>query len=166
FKGVMESPWVGLKHFKMFFEAPEFSQVMRNTLVISFLKFFIGFPAPIILALMLNEVKNMAFKRVVQTVSYLPHFLSWVIVAGFVGSILSVDNGSLNIALQKINAIDEPIGFLSIPEYFWTILVSTNVWKEIGFGSIVYLAAIAGVDQQLYEAAALDGASRFKQIYL
>nr|WP_249308530.1 ABC transporter permease subunit [Lederbergia citrea] len=166
FKGVMESPWVGLKHFKMFFDAPEFSQVMRNTLVISFLKFFIGFPAPIILALMLNEVRNMAFKRVVQTVSYLPHFLSWVIVSGFVMSLLSTDNGSLNIALEKMNVINEPIGFLSISKYFWAILVTTNVWKEIGFGSIVYLAAIAGIDQQLYEAAALDGASRLKQIYL
>ncbi|MBS4178434.1 ABC transporter permease [Lederbergia citrea] len=166
FKGVMESPWVGLKHFKMFFDAPEFSQVMRNTLVISFLKFFIGFPAPIILALMLNEVRNMAFKRVVQTVSYLPHFLSWVIVSGFVMSLLSTDNGSLNIALEKMNVINEPIGFLSISKYFWAILVTTNVWKDIGFGSIVYLAAIAGIDQQLYEAAALDGASRFKQIYL
>ncbi|MFX8223140.1 sugar ABC transporter permease, partial [Acinetobacter baumannii] len=92
---------------------------MRNTIAISFLKFFIGFPAPILLALMLNEVKNMLFKRIVQTVSYLPHFLSWVIVAGFVGSLLSTDNGSVNIALEKLNLIDEPINFLSIPEYFW-----------------------------------------------
>ncbi|GIN72330.1 protein lplB [Bacillus sp. J14TS2] len=166
FKGIADSPWVGWKHFNMFFTAPEFSQVMRNTLVISFLKFFIGFPAPIILALMLNEIRNMAFKRVVQTVSYLPHFLSWVIVSGFVMSLLSTDNGSLNIVMEKIGLIDEPIGFLSIPKYFWTILVTTNVWKDIGFGSIVYLAAIAGVDQQLYEAAALDGANRFKQMYL
>ena len=108
----------------------------------------------------------MAFKRVVQTVTYLPHFLSWVIVSGFVRSILSTDNGSLNILLQKINMIDEPIGFLNFPKYFWTILITTNVWKEIGFSSIVYLAAIAGVDQQMYEAASLDGAGRFKQMYL
>jgi len=166
FKGLAESPWAGWKHFNMFFTAPEFTQVMRNTLVISFLKFFIGFPAPIILALMLNEVRNMFFKRIVQTVSYLPHFLSWVIVSGFVMSLLSTDNGSLNIVMQKLNLIDEPVSFLSIPNYFWTILVSTNVWKDIGFGSIVYLAAIAGVDTQLYEAAALDGANRFKQMYL
>lgn len=166
FTGVMESPWAGLKHFKMFFTAPEFNSVIRNTLVISFLKLLIGFPAPIILALMLNEVRNMAFKRIVQTVTYLPHFLSWVIVSGFVMSILSTDNGSLNILLQKINMIDEPIGFLNFPKYFWTILITTNVWKEIGFSSIVYLAAIAGVDQQMYEAASLDGAGRFKQMYL
>ena len=106
------------------------------------------------------------FKRVVQTVSYLPHFLSWVIVSGFVMSLLSTDNGSVNILLEKANIIDEPISFLSISEYFWAILVTTNVWKDIGFGSIVYLAAIAGIDQQMYEAAAMDGASRFKQIYL
>lgn len=166
FKGFFDSPWVGVKHFKMFFEAPEFWTVMRNTVVISSLKFFIGFPAPIILALMLNEVRKMAFKRIVQTVSYLPHFMSWVIVSGMVISILSTDNGSLNILMMKLKLIEEPINFLTLPEYFWTILVTTNVWKDIGFGSIVYLAAIAGVNPQLYEAAAIDGASRFKQIYL
>lgn len=166
FKGFFDSPWVGFKHFKMFFDAPEFWTVMRNTLVISSLKFFIGFPAPIILALMLNEVRKMAFKRIVQTVSYLPHFMSWVIVSGMVISILSTDNGSLNILMMKLNLIEEPINFLTLPEYFWAILVTTNVWKDIGFGSIVYLAAIAGVNPQLYEAAAMDGANRFKQIYL
>jgi putative aldouronate transport system permease protein len=166
FDGFVKSPWVGLKHFRMFFESPEFNRVIRNTIVISFLKFFIGFPAPIFLALMLNEVKHMAFKRVVQTVSYLPHFISWVIVAGFVMSMLSTDNGSVNILFEKLNLIEEPINFLSLPEYFWTILVSTGVWKEIGFASIVYLAAIAGIDPHLYEAAAMDGASKFKQMFL
>ncbi|WP_371264528.1 ABC transporter permease [Paenibacillus sp. PDC88] len=164
FDGFWASPWVGLKHFEMFFSSPDFWTIMRNTLIISALKLFIGFPAPIILALMLNEVRKMAFKRVIQTVSYLPHFLSWVIVAGFAMSILSTDNGSLNILLQKLNLIDEPIGFLGIAEYFWGILVSVNVWKEIGFNSIVYLAAIAGINPNLYEAAQMDGASRLKQI--
>ncbi|WP_424766455.1 ABC transporter permease [Paenibacillus sp. sgz302251] len=166
FKGFFASEWVGLKHFDMFFNSPEFFKVMRNTVVISLLKFFIGFPAPIILALMLNEVKNMLFKRVVQTVSYLPHFMSWVIVAGLVMSMLSTDNGSINILMENLNFIDEPINFLSIPELFWSILVSTGVWKEIGFGSIVYLAAIAGIDPSMYEAASMDGASKFKQIFL
>lgn len=166
FTGFFSSPWVGMKHFNMFFESPEFMEVMRNTIAISLLKFFIGFPAPVLLALMLNEVKNMIFKRVVQTVSYLPHFLSWVIVAGFVGSLLSTDNGSVNIALEKLNLIEEPINFLSIPEYFWGIIVTTGVWKEIGFGSIVYLAAIAGIDPHIYEAAEMDGASKFKQMFL
>ncbi|MEK4511327.1 sugar ABC transporter permease [Paenibacillus anaericanus] len=164
YKGFLHSPWVGFKHFEMFFNAPEFWTIMRNTLVISLLKLFIGFPAPIILALMLNEVRKASFKRVVQTISYLPHFLSWVIVSGFVVSLLSTDNGSINILLQSVHLIKEPINFLAIPEYFWSILVTTGIWKEIGFGSIVYLAAIAGVDPHIYEAASIDGASRLKQI--
>lgn len=163
---IWDNPWVGFKHFEMFFNAPEFQHVIRNTIVIALLKFVIGFPAPIILALMLNEVRHMFFKRFVQTISYLPHFLSWVIVAGLVISLLAVDNGSVNILLQNLNLIDEPINFLSIPEYFWGILITTNLWKEIGFSSIVYLAAVAGIDPHLYEAADMDGASKFKQIYL
>ncbi len=160
------SPWVGFKHFSYFFNSPEFGIVMRNTIVISFLKFLIGFPAPVILALMLNEVRKMAFKRIVQTITYLPHFMSWVILGGLVSAMLAVDNGSVNMLLEKLSFIDKPINFLSLPQYFWGILVTTNVWKEIGFGSIVYLAAIAGVDPNTYEAASIDGASRFKQIYL
>ncbi|WP_240040956.1 ABC transporter permease [Paenibacillus ginsengarvi] len=166
FKGFTRSPWVGLKHFRMFFEAPEFGSVVRNTVVISVLKLLVGFPAPITLALMLNEVRHMAFKRIVQTISYLPHFLSWVIVSGLVISMLSVDSGSLNIALEKLRLIGEPINFLSIPDYFWAILITAGVWKEVGFAAIVYLAAIAGVDPHLYEAASIDGASRWKQIFL
>ncbi|WP_314588894.1 ABC transporter permease subunit [Paenibacillus terrigena] len=166
FKGFAASPWVGLKHFDMFFNSPEFFNVMRNTLVISLLKLCVGFPAPIILALMLNEVRHMLFKRVVQTITYLPHFMSWVIVAGIVMSLLSTDNGSVNILLENLNLVNEPINFLSIPKLFWSILVTTNVWKEIGFGSIVYMAAIAGIDPHMYEAASMDGASKFKQIYL
>ncbi|WP_416212724.1 ABC transporter permease [Paenibacillus donghaensis] len=166
FEGFWASSWVGFKHFSMFFHSPEFWSIIRNTIIISLLKFVIGFPAPIFLALVLNEVRHMAFKRVIQTVSYLPHFLSWVIVAGFTMSILSTDNGSLNILLQKLHLINEPVGFLGKAEYFWGILVSTNVWKEIGFGSIVYLAAIAGINPSLYEAAAMDGAGRIKQIFM
>jgi len=166
FKGFFASPWVGFKQFETFFHAPEFSYVLRNTLCISMLKLFIGFPAPIILALMLNEVRIMSFKRIIQTVTYLPHFLSWVIVSGFVVSMLATDNGSLNMLLQEVNLIQEPINWLSVPNYFWTILISTNVWKDVGFASIVYLAAIAGIDPQLFEAASIDGAGRFKQIFV
>ncbi len=166
FKGFWQSHWVGFKHFNVFFESPEFFYVIRNTVCISLLKLAISFPAPIMLALMLNEVGHMAFKRVIQTISYLPHFLSWVIVSGFVISLLSTDNGSLNILLQKLHAIGEPINFFSVPSYFWGILIGTGLWKEIGFASIVYLAAIAGVNPNLYEAASIDGASRFKQIFL
>ncbi|UVI28786.1 ABC transporter permease [Paenibacillus spongiae] len=163
-KGLLHSPWVGFKHFRMFFNAPEFGLVMRNTIVISLLKLLIGFPAPIILALMLNEVKHAVYKRIVQTISYLPHFISWVIISGFVISMLSVDNGSINMLLKQLHLIQEPVSWLSMPEYFWAILVTTGVWKEIGFGAIVYLAAIAGVDPHQYEAASIDGAGRFRQI--
>jgi putative aldouronate transport system permease protein len=166
FGGFLHSPWVGLKHFEAFFNSPDFWRVMRNTMVISLLKLCFGFPAPILLALMLNEVRSMMFKRVVQTVSYLPHFLSWVIVGGFVGSMLSTDNGSVNMMLMSLNLTSEPISFLSVPEYFWGILVGTGMWKEMGFAAIVYLAAIAGIDPHLYEAASIDGAGRFKQIQL
>ncbi|MBB6729804.1 ABC transporter permease [Cohnella zeiphila] len=165
FKGVFHSPWVGLDNFKLFFNAPEFWQLMRNTVAISLLKFVTAFPAPIVLALLLNEIRSMAFKRFVQTVTYLPHFMSWVIVATFVTSLLSVDNGSLNILLQKLHAIGDPVNWLSIPEYFWAIIVSVGVWKEIGFAAIVYLAAIAGVDPALYESASMDGASRLRQMF-
>lgn len=166
YKGFLNSPWAGFKHFDMFFNSPDFFRVIRNTIVISALKLVINFPAPIVLALMLNEVKNMAFKRIVQTISYLPHFLSWVIVSGFTISMLSVDNGSLNILLQALGIIDKPINFLSMPENFWAIIITTNLWKEVGFVTIVYLAAIAGVDQSMYEAASIDGANKFKQIFL
>ncbi|MBC8081235.1 MAG: sugar ABC transporter permease [Gorillibacterium sp.] len=166
FKGFFHSPLVGTKHFEMFFHSPKFWEIMRNTLVISGLKLLIIFPAPIVLALMLNEVRNIVFKRVVQTISYLPFFLSWVVVAGFVGSMLSIDNGTVNYVLQSLNFIDEPINWLSNKSLFWGILVSVNLWKGIGFSSIVYLAAIAGIDPHLYEAAGMDGATRFKQIYL
>jgi len=166
FRGMWDSPWVGFKHFEMFFDSPDFWLVMRNTIVISLLKLLIVFPAPILLALMINEVSGMLFKRIVQTVTYLPHFLSWVIVGGFTISILAVDGGSLNGLMLAMGLIDEPVNWLSIPNYFYTILISANVWKEIGFSSIVYLAAIAGVNPNLYEAASVDGASRFKQMFV
>ncbi|BBH23224.1 sugar ABC transporter permease [Paenibacillus baekrokdamisoli] len=166
FKGFWHSPWVGFKHFRMFFDSPDFWTVMRNTIVISLLKLVVGFPAPILLALMLNEVRKVAFKRIVQTLSYLPHFMSWVIVAGFTMSMLSTDNGSVNILLQALHLIREPINWLSTSDYFWGILISSNVWKEIGFASIIYLAAIAGVNPDMYEAASIDGASKLKQIFL
>ncbi|NQX59801.1 sugar ABC transporter permease [Paenibacillus qinlingensis] len=164
FSGFFHSDWVGLKHFEMFIHSPDFYRIMRNTLAISLLKLVFGFPAPIALALILNEVKSLGFKRFVQTVSYLPHFMSWVIVSSFVISMLSIDNGSINIALGQMGIIKEPINWLSQSEYFWGILVSTGVWKDIGFGAIIYLAAIAGIDPHLYEASAMDGAGRLRQI--
>jgi len=165
-KGFAASPWVGFKHFEAFFSSPDFGRVMRNTIVIALLKLLVGFPAPIVLALMLSEVRHGLFKRIVQSVTYLPYFLSWVIVSGIVISVLSVDNGTVNMVLQGAGLADEPINFLSVPEYFWAILISSNVWKDVGFGSIVFLAAIAGIDPHLYEAAEMDGASKLKQAFL
>lgn len=165
FQGIGDSPWVGLYHFNMFFDSPELNMVMRNTMIISSLKLLIIFPAPILLALMLNEIKHNGFKRFVQTATYLPHFLSWVIVSGLVFSLLSVESGSFNLLLQKLNIIDKPINWLSTPDYFYTILLSSNLWKEIGFSSIVYLAAISGINPSLYEAAEMDGAGRFRKIF-
>ncbi|MFC4775728.1 ABC transporter permease [Paenibacillus sp. GCM10023252] len=165
FNGFLDSEWVGMKHFDMFINSPDFYRVMKNTLSISLLKLFFGFPAPIILALILNELKGFRFKRFVQTVSYLPYFMSWVVVSSFVISMLSVDNGSINIFLLKLGVINEPINWLSSSEYFWGILVTTGVWKEVGFGAIVYLAAIAGIDPHLYEASSMDGAGRIRQIF-
>lgn len=118
FGGIMKSPWVGFMHFRMFFEAPEFWNVMRNTLVISLLKLIISFPAPILLALMLNEIGNMGFKRIIQTVSYLPYFLSWVIVSGFVFSLLSVDNGTVNYLLERFNLVGSQLTSWRYPNTF------------------------------------------------
>lgn len=165
FRGFGASPWVGLAQFKMFVESPEFWEVMRNTFAISLLKLIVGFPAPIVLALMLNEVGGL-FKRVVQTVTYIPHFMSWVVISGLAFSMLAVDGGAVNELLMWLHLIDEPVNWMSTPSYFWGVVVSLNVWKEIGFGSIVYLAAIVGIDPALYESASIDGASRFKQMTL
>ncbi|MGG4032944.1 ABC transporter permease subunit [Paenibacillus cisolokensis] len=165
FQGFAGSPWVGLKQFRLFFQSPDFAMVMKNTLIVALLKLAFIFPAPIALALMLNEVRLAVFKRIVQTMTYLPHFISWVIVSGLVFSILSVESGSLNVLLQKLGLIERPVNWLSIPDYFYAILISSGLWKEVGFGSIVYLAAIAGVNPHLYEAAAMDGAGRLRQIF-
>jgi putative aldouronate transport system permease protein len=160
-QGVLGSPWVGLENFQRLFRTPAFLQVLRNTLVISFLKLLWGFPAPILLALLLNEVKGMRFKRVVQTVSYLPHFISWVVIGGFVRALLSPTGGAVNQLLGLFHV--GPIRFLIEPSFFRSIIVVSDIWKNVGWGSIIYLASITGIDPQLYEAAVMDGAGRFRQ---
>ncbi|MBN2656005.1 MAG: sugar ABC transporter permease [Spirochaetales bacterium] len=162
-KGFSQAEWVGMKHFISLFTDRAFPRVLLNTLVISLKRLFFLFPTPIILALMLNEIKVKKFKSVLQTISYLPHFISWVIAAGFIFSFLAVDGGDLNGVMMWMGIIDEPLNFLSRPDWFHTILISSNIWKTTGFGAIVYLAAIAGVDPALYEAAQMDGLNRFKQ---
>lgn len=161
--GIFGSKWVGLKNFIDFFNHPSFGLVLKNTLIISFYKIICGFPAPIILALLLNEVKQEAYKRTIQTISYLPHFLSWVVIGGLAAKMFSPSTGVINMLIKSLGF--EPIYFMAEPAYFRTILVLSDIWKEIGWGSIIYLAALAGVDPQLYEAAIVDGASKWRQLW-
>ncbi|MBO9599085.1 MAG: sugar ABC transporter permease [Cohnella sp.] len=161
--GMLSSRWVGFQHFRTFFDSYYFWDIIGNTLTISFYRLLFGFPAPILLALLMNEVTHTYFKRVVQTISYLPHFISMVVLAGLTTTLLSVDSGIVNSVLGKLGF--EPIFFLADAKYFRSVLVVSGIWKEIGWGSIIYLAAIAGVDQQLYEAAKVDGASRLRQMW-
>ena len=163
FEGMSESPWVGLKHFERLFHSRDFAIVFRNTLVISVYKIVFLFPLPIIMAILLNEMKNMVFKRGIQTVVYLPHFLSWVIVSGLFIDILSTNGGIVNRIIVSFGG--EPISFFMDKDWFRTVLVTSAGWKETGWSMIVYLAAIASIDPQLYEAAKIDGAGRFRQIW-
>jgi len=160
-----EQQWVGFEHFVRLFSDDKFYQVLRNTLAMSFLGLIAGFTIPIIFALLLNEVRSSIFKRFVQTVSYLPHFVSWVVVASLITTILSVDGGVVNDLLMAIGIIDEPINFMGKGEWFWYILTAVDQWKEMGWSAIIYLAAMAGIDPELYEAAKVDGAGRFRMMW-
>jgi putative aldouronate transport system permease protein len=162
FKGLAGSPWVALDNFKEFFNSPYFLRNLKNTFVINLYSLIFGFPAPIILALLFNEVKSAFFKKSVQTMTYLPHFVSTVIVAGIVTNLLAPSNGLINILIDKFGG--EKIYFLTKPEYFRTIYTAMNIWKEAGFGAIVYIAALSSVDQEQYEAATIDGANKWKQV--
>lgn len=158
--GVWQSPWVGFTHFQNFFENPYFWRLLRNTLMISFYELLFAFPAPIILALLLNEIRLIFFKRVVQTISYLPHFISIVVVAGMLVDFVARD-GLINNILGFFGY--EPIAFLQEPGWFRSIYVSSGIWQGIGWGSIIYLAAMSSIDPTLYDAARIDGAGRWKQ---
>ncbi|MCL6459413.1 MAG: ABC transporter permease subunit [Gorillibacterium sp.] len=163
-KSFSEQQWVGFQHFKFLFTDDNFLGVLRNTVAMSLINLILGFASAIILALLLNEIKNIMMKRVVQTISYLPHFLSWVIAAGIVATSLSINDGIINIVLLKLHLIQEPILWLSKGHYFWGIVGVSNVWKEIGWNTIIYLAAMASVDPALYEAAEMDGANRYRKM--
>jgi len=164
-RGIFESEWVGLANFKEFVNDINFWNMLKNTLGINFLSLVITFPFTILFALMLNEVTSAKFKKLTQTVTYLPHFISWSIFGGLVISILSPSTGVVNYLLQKLGFIDQGIHFLGNPDYFWLLAVLTNLIKELGWGAILYLAAIAGIDQEMYEAAYMDGATRFQRIW-
>ncbi|SDC48687.1 putative aldouronate transport system permease protein [Paenibacillus sp. UNCCL117] len=162
-QGVMKSPWVGLQHFRELFTFSEFPQVVRNTLIISLMKLIVGFPAPIIMALLLNELRLALFKRTVQTITYLPHFISWVVVGGITVDLLSPNSGIVNKIMMSFGM--EPVFFMTDERLFRWILVFTDIWKEAGWGAIIYLAALLGINEELFQAATVDGAGRMKQIW-
>lgn len=161
---ISEAPWVGLEHFREFLDDEILVSVIKNTLGISFFKLLIGFPLPIIFALFLNEIRSIKFKKFVQTISYLPHFLSWVVLGGILATWLA-DVGIINNILLALNFIKEPITYLAEPSYFWTILISSDLWKELGWSAIIYLAAISSISPEMYEAATIDGAGRFQKMW-
>ena len=184
-KGFLGSAWVGIQHFKaLLFQIDsatgtalrdavtgklcwntEFLFALRNTICMSLISTALGYITAIMLAVFMNEVKNLAVKRFVQTVSYLPHFLSWIIVVGLVQNFLSVEDGIINNILMALGFVKEPIKFLSIPKYFWNIVGWTYVWKEVGWNTIVYLGAMTAIDPCLYEAAQIDGCGRLRKIW-
>jgi putative aldouronate transport system permease protein len=161
--GMLHSKWVGFKHFIEFFQYDSFYNLLRNTLLINIFNLVFLFPLPIVLSLMLNEVRHQTLKRIHQSIVYMPHFLSWVIITSMTFFLLSTDVGLLNKALRGMNL--EPVPFLNEPRYFWALLTLQNIWKDAGWGTIIFLAAIAGVDPSRYEAAVIDGASRIRQIW-
>ena len=160
---VWESVWIGLDNFRELLSTPGFLLALRNTFIIAFYKIVFGFPIPIILAIMINEVRSRPFKRVTQTLVYLPHFISWSVIGGIMYSLLSVETGVLNELLKLLGA--DPVFFLGDRAYFRGVLVVSDIWKSMGWGTVLYLAAITNIDPQLYEAATIDGAGRFQRIY-
>jgi len=164
-RSIFEQDWVGFEQFQKLFADDMFYQVLRNTLAMSALGLVATFTFPIVFALLINEVRQMFFKRFVQTVSYLPHFVSWAVAASIVTKMLSTENGAVNDILMGLGIIDQPIQFMAQGHLFWGIVTLSDVWKETGWNAIIYLAAITGISGELYEAARVDGASRLRQIW-
>ena len=162
FSAIMSAPWIGLKNFEIFFNSLYCERVFKNTIYLSILRLIFSFPAPILLALLINEIRANWFKRTVQTITYMPYFLSWVVVAGLLNTLLSPDNGAINTMIKMAGG--QPVYFLTSKQWFRPILIISEIWKNIGYGSIVYLAAITSIDQEQYEAARVDGANKLQQI--
>lgn len=162
-KGISASPWVGLANFRQLFQAPMFWRALKNTLIIACQNLVFGFPMPILFALLVNEIRNLRFKKFVQTVSYLPHFISWSVAGGLVYMLLSNNTGAINNLIVFFGG--ESKNYIGLSSYFRRIVVISSIWKSLGWSAIVYLAAITGVDEQLYEAAYIDGANRFQRIW-
>jgi putative aldouronate transport system permease protein len=161
--GIWGSPWIGFDNFERFFNGVYFGQILMNTIIISIYKLVFGFPAPIVLALMLNEVRIAWFKKLIQSLTYVPHFISWVIIYGLMIAFLSPGEGLLNLMLR--NSEITSISFLTEPAWIRSLIVSSDIWHEVGWGAIIYLAAITGIDPSLYEASRVDGASRWRQLW-
>lgn len=161
--GILGSPWVGFNHFLRFFRSNQFERLIKNTLGLSFLQLIAGFPLPVLLALALNYVNNKRFKKLVQTITYAPHFISTVVIVGMLVVFLSAQNGIVNNLIRILGG--ETVGFLARPEWFKPLYVLSDIWKNMGWNSIIYLAALSAIDQQLYEAATVDGASKLKRIW-
>ncbi|MFC3800272.1 ABC transporter permease [Cohnella sp. GCM10012308] len=161
--GLWESPWIGWQNFKLFFDGVYFDQIIGNTILISLYKLVFSFPAPIVLALMLNAVTAGGFKRTIQTLTYLPHFLSWVIIYGLLVAFLAPGSGLVNQLLTAFHL--DRISFLTEPGLIRSLIVTTDIWQSVGWGAIIYLAALTGIDPSLYEAATVDGASRWRQLW-
>ena len=162
-KGIWNSPWVGLKNFERLFGSAAFMRSIQNTLVFSGLKFVFGFPLPIIFAILLNEMPGIRYKKIVQTVSYLPHFISWSVAGGLVYMLLSPSTGAIAAIVRALGGT--PQNYIGISRYFRPIVVVSDIWKSLGWSAIIYIAAISSVDEQLYEAALIDGAGRFARIW-
>ncbi|NLZ80671.1 MAG: sugar ABC transporter permease [Clostridiales bacterium] len=161
--GISESQWVGFMHFKNFFAGQDFGKLLMNTLAISFLNLLFYFPMPIIIALFLNEIKHPLYKKTIQTLVYIPHFVSMVVVASLTYTLLNEGDGIVNQVIGTMTG--KTIPFMSDPKYFRPMIIGQSIWKETGYGTIIFLAALAGVDIQLYEAAKVDGAGRWKQMW-
>lgn len=162
---ILKSKFVGFKFFIEMFSSASFYLALRNTLVMSILNLALGTVISVLFALLLNELRSMAFKRTVQTISYLPHFVSWVVVAGIFGRLLAIDGGTINDLLMKLNIITDPIPFQMKGQWYWGIVTFANIWKETGWSAIIYIAVLVTINVELYEAATADGASRFRRIW-
>ncbi|SFM43130.1 carbohydrate ABC transporter membrane protein 1, CUT1 family (TC 3.A.1.1.-) [Gracilibacillus orientalis] len=163
FLGVWQSQWVGLEHFQYFFSNPDFLRLLRNTFILALYDLVFFFPAPIILSLMLNEIRLSAYKRTLQTFVYVPHFMSWVIIASISYVFLTTGGGLVNDLIARF--IGTEVNFLSSPEWFRPMIIGQIIWKETGWGTVIFLAALASVDQEQYEAAIVDGAGRFRRLW-
>lgn len=163
--GYFGSQWVGLEQFKFLFQRPEFWQAFRNTVAMSLLSLVFGTVCAIGFALLLNEIRHRGFRRLTQSISYLPHFLSWIIVCALIGDMLSTYNGTVNNLLMALGIIHKPVLWLGEPKYFWGLNTLANLWKEVGWNSIIYLAAMSAIDPELYESCEIDGGNRFTKMW-